>query len=157
MSGIWIFNGCPPKDPVNSVLSFGYTMLTNEMYSLITAHGLDPYIGFLHGLSYGRPSLALDLVEEFRHPFIDRFTLSLFNNNIFCKDDFHAVENEGIYFTEEAVKRYFGHYERRIKEKFRLPHDDEDVDFRQLFKRQIVKAGQAILKNEKYKPFRLYY
>ncbi len=45
----------PPKDPVNAVLSFGYTMLTNEMYSLITAHGLDPYIGFLHGLSYGRP------------------------------------------------------------------------------------------------------
>lgn len=62
----------PPKDPVNAVLSFGYTLLTNEMFSLVTAHGMDPYIGNLHGISYGRPSLALDLVEEFRHSFIDR-------------------------------------------------------------------------------------
>ena len=83
--------------------------------------------------------------------------MSLFNNNIFSKDDFHAVENEGIYFTEEAIKRYFGHYERRIKEKFKLLHSDEDTDFRQLFKQQILKLSQAILKNESYKPFRLYF
>jgi len=146
----------PPKDPVNAVLSFGYTMLTNEVFSLISAHGLDPYIGFLHGLSYGRPSLALDLVEEFRHPFIDRFTLSLFNNNVFVKEDFHAVENEGIYFTEEAVKRYFGHYERRIKEVFKIENTEKEVTFRQLFKIQIQKLGQAILKNIQYEPYKIY-
>ena len=51
----------PPKDPVNAVLSLGYTLLTNEILALLIAHGFNPYIGFLHGIEYGRPSLALDL------------------------------------------------------------------------------------------------
>ncbi len=70
----------PPKDPVNALLSLGYTLIGNEMHSLICAVGFDPYIGFFHGIDYGRPSLALDLIEPFRHAIIDRFTLYLVNN-----------------------------------------------------------------------------
>lgn len=146
----------PPKDPVNAILSFGYTLLTNEIFSLVSAHGLDPYIGFLHGLSYGRPSLALDAVEEFRHPFIDRFTLSLFNNEVFTAEDFQPVENKGIYLTKPALKTYFEHYERRVREPFKLPNTDEDVNFRQLFKQQVHKLSSTILKKEPYEPFRIY-
>jgi CRISPR-associated protein Cas1 len=146
----------PPKDPVNAVLSFGYTLLTNEMFSMVSAHGLDPYIGFLHGLTYGRPSLALDLVEEFRHPFIDRFTLSLFNNEILTVDDFQPVENEGIYLTKPALKRYFEHYERRIRETFTMRPSGEDVNFRHLFKVQIQAFSKMILEKGDYQPFRIY-
>ena len=55
----------PPKDPINALLSFGYTLVTNEILSFLFAVGFDPYIGFLHSLEYGRPSLALDMTEEF--------------------------------------------------------------------------------------------
>ncbi len=147
----------PPKDPVNAVLSFGYTLLTNEFFSLATAHGLDPYIGFLHGLSYGRPSLPLDLVEEFRHPFIDRFTLSLFNNQILTADDFEPVENQGIYLKKEALKRYFEHYERRVRESFTLTNSETRTTFRDLFKRQVNRMAQKIMKYDQleYEPFKI--
>ncbi|MBW2103912.1 MAG: CRISPR-associated endonuclease Cas1, partial [Deltaproteobacteria bacterium] len=59
-------NRRPPRDPVNAMLSFVYTLLTNEVLSAVTACGLDPYLGSLHEVSYGRPSLACDLVEEYR-------------------------------------------------------------------------------------------
>jgi CRISPR-associated protein Cas1 len=58
----------PPRDPVNAILSFGYVLVGNELQSLLDGIGFDPYIGFFHRLDYGRPSLALDLVEEFRPP-----------------------------------------------------------------------------------------
>ena len=56
----------PPRDPVNALLSFGYVLVGHELQSLLDGIGFDPYIGFFHRLDYGRPSLALDLVEEFR-------------------------------------------------------------------------------------------
>ena len=145
----------PPKDPVNAILSFGYTLITNEIFSLVTAHGMDPYIGYLHGLSYGRPSLVLDLVEEFRHPFIDRFSLALFNNSVLTESDFMPVENKGVYLTEDARAVFFKHYERRVTEKFTPSNSTATVSFRQLFKNQVLKLGQAILKNENYEPFRI--
>lgn len=146
----------PPKDPVNALLSFGYTMLTNEIFALVTAHSLDPYIGFLHELKYGRPSLALDLVEEFRHPFIDRFTLSLFNNEIFKAEHFQPVENKGIYLTQPALKTYFEYYEQRITEKFKLPITGKEVSFRELFKTQTQKLSTTIFTAKPYEPFRIY-
>jgi len=57
---------------VNALLSFGYTLLTTELTGALAAQGLDPFVGVLHDLDYGRPSLALDLLEEFRQPIIDR-------------------------------------------------------------------------------------
>jgi len=146
----------PPKDPVNAILSFGYTMITNEIFSLITAHGMDPYIGFLHGLSYGRPSLALDIVEEFRHPFVDRFTLNLFNNNILTSEDFEPVENKGVYLTQEARKTFFTQYEKKIKEPVTLQDKDDEKSFRQLFKEQVHKFSQSILTQSNYEPVRIY-
>jgi CRISPR-associated protein Cas1 len=64
----------PPPDPVNALLSLGYTMLMNEIRSLVEGAGLEPHLGFLHRADYGRPSLALDLLEPFRSVFVDRLT-----------------------------------------------------------------------------------
>ncbi|MDQ7031614.1 MAG: CRISPR-associated endonuclease Cas1 [Desulfonauticus sp.] len=82
----------PPTDPVNACLSFGYTILMNIVAGAIGARGLDPALGNLHELSYGRLSLALDLMEEFRVPVVDMTVLACFNLGILQKDDFYTVE-----------------------------------------------------------------
>jgi CRISPR-associated protein Cas1 len=79
----------PPTDPVNSVLSLLYTFLMNRVYSGVRIAGLDPYPGFLHSADYGRYSLVLDLMEEFRTIIADTLTLSLFNLKILQPEDFH--------------------------------------------------------------------
>lgn len=71
----------PPEDPFNCVLSFGYGMLRVAMVGALEQVGLDPYIGYLHGVCSGKPSLALDLMEELRPLLVDRFVLTLFNRN----------------------------------------------------------------------------
>ncbi len=78
----------PPTDPVNSVLSLLYTFLMNRVYAAVRIAGLDPYPGFLHTIDYGRYSLVLDLMEEFRTIIADTLTLSLFNLKILQKEDF---------------------------------------------------------------------
>jgi len=80
----------PPTDPVNSVLSLLYTFLMNRVYAAVRAAGLDPYPGFLHSIDYGRYSLVLDLMEEFRPIIADTLALSLFNLKILKKEDFHV-------------------------------------------------------------------
>jgi len=79
----------PPTDPVNSILSLLYTFLMNRVYAAVRVAGLDPYPGFLHAIDYGRYSLVLDLMEEFRTIIADTLTLSLFNLKILKKDDFY--------------------------------------------------------------------
>ena len=80
----------PPTDPVNCVLSFLYTMLANRCHAAVRIAGLDPQPGILHELSYGRDSLPLDLIEEFRTMLADALTLSLFNMNMLDRDDFRT-------------------------------------------------------------------
>ncbi|HPD61721.1 MAG TPA: CRISPR-associated endonuclease Cas1, partial [Thermodesulfobacteriota bacterium] len=84
----------PPTDPVNSVLSLLYTFLMNRVYAAVRIAALDPYPGFLHSLDYGRYSLVLDLMEEFRPIIVDTLTLSLFNLKILQPEDF-IIEKPG--------------------------------------------------------------
>lgn len=84
----------PPTDPVNSVLSLLYTFLMNRVYAAVRIAGLDPYPGFLHSIDYGRHSLVLDLMEEFRTIIADTLTLSLFNLKILQQDDFYTERSE---------------------------------------------------------------
>ncbi|MCX8012258.1 MAG: CRISPR-associated endonuclease Cas1, partial [Desulfobacterota bacterium] len=86
----------PPTDPVNSVLSLLYTFLMNRVYTAVRLAGLDPYCGFLHSLDYGRFSLVLDLMEEFRPIIVDTLTLSLFNLKILKHDDFVVEKPEQL-------------------------------------------------------------
>jgi len=147
----------PPKDPVNAVLSLGYSLLTNEILSLLFANGFDPYLGFLHGVVYGRPSLALDLVEEFRHPVIDRLTLNLFNNEILHPDDFRPVEGEGVYLKPEAFKTYLKLYERRLQEPPSTEKPEDNFSFRNRLRAQIENLARTIKHQEPYKPFKMRY
>ena len=94
-------NRRPPKDPVNALLSFVYTLLTNEVLSAIKVCGLDPYMGSLHEISYGRPSLACDLVEEYRCDLGDRLVLNLINKKMVKPDDFVYKKGNQLTFIDE--------------------------------------------------------
>lgn len=143
----------PPKDPVNAILSLGYTLITNEILGLVIAHGLDPYIGFLHGVVYGRPSLALDLVEEFRQPIIDRLTLHLFNHKILTSEDFQPGEQNGIYLTNEGLKKYFQFYEQRLRAPLKPKESPATANLRSVFKQQVHRMATSIQNRAIYKPF----
>src|SRR6266705_3607753 len=78
----------PPTDPVNALLSFGYALLANDLHAAVNVLGFDPYCGYLHADRYGRPSLALDLMEEFRPVVVDAVVLACLNKRILQPDDF---------------------------------------------------------------------
>lgn len=145
----------PPTDPVNSLLSFGYSMVFARIQSLLDAVGLDPYIGFFHQPHYGRPSLAADLLEEFRAPLVDRFTLSLVNKRIMTSDDFQLHEETGgIRLTRNGMKKYFVRFEEYLAKKL-AGFDEPELDFNGLVKRQIERLAGSIERREPYRPFRM--
>jgi len=142
----------PPKNPANALLSFGYTLIYNEILSILSGMGFDPYIGYLHAIDYGRPSLALDMVEEFRHTIVDRLILSLFNRNVLTADDFEEKDG-GVYLKETSRKTFFIHYEKHLQKTF--SYEFTETTFRHLFKSQAQKLSHTIQKNEPYTPFLL--
>ena len=91
----------PPTDPVNAVLSLLYTFLLNRVYAAVRIAYLDPYIGYLHSLDYGRHSLVMDLMEEFRVIVADTLTLALFNLKVLGTDDFETAPSEELPAAEE--------------------------------------------------------
>lgn len=143
----------PARDPVNALLSFGYMIITNEMLSIVCAIGFEPYIGYLHGVDYGRPSLALDMVEEFRHPIIDRLTLYLVNNQILKEDDFEDKGDEGIFLKDNAKKSYFVQFEKYMNKEVECNITTEKKSYRKIFRLQSHKLMDTILKDAPYVPF----
>jgi len=113
----------PPRDPVNALLSYGYTILARRMAAMLEWAGLDPYFGFLHELQPGRPSLALDLIEPLRSLFIDRLVLNVINREQITPSDFEpAKPDEAVWLTPlgrqkflTALEAFFdGGLERRL-------------------------------------------
>lgn len=106
----------PPLDPVNAVLSLLYTLLVHDCRSALETVGLDPYVGFLHQLRPGRPSLALDLMEELRPHLADRLALTLFNRGELKARDFRIMENGAVFLEDAALKNVLVAYQGRKKE-----------------------------------------
>ena len=143
----------PPRDPFNSLASFGYVLVANELQALLDAMGYDPYIGFYHQVDYGRPSLALDLLEEFRAPLVDRFSAGLLNLGVLKRDNFVSSPQGGLYLAREAQKQYFAAWERELEEPISLGEEGE-ASFRQLFRRQAERLARALQHGETYRAFR---
>ena len=123
----WGFKGRgynPPPDALNALLSFGYTLLLNEVMAAIQQVGLDPYVGFFHTLEAGRPGLALDLEEEFRPLIVDRLVLRLLDGRVFKPEDFGPAPERpgGIYLNAEGRTRYLTAYERLMGERVAYPY-----------------------------------
>lgn len=119
----------PPLDNINSLLSFLYTLLTNEAVSALEAVGLDPYVGFLHQDRPGRPSLALDLMEELRPVFADRLALSLVNRKQITGKGFIQKESGGILMDDDTRKTVLTTWQERKKEEMVHPYLKERIPF----------------------------
>ena len=115
----------PPIDPINALLSFLYTLLTHDCRSAAEAVGLDPAVGFLHRDRPGRPSLALDLMEELRPVFVDRLALSLINRRQLAAADFDRREGGAVMLTDKARKTVLTAWQERKKEERTHPFLDE--------------------------------
>lgn len=126
------FNGRikrPATDPVNALLSFIYSLITQECVSALMGVGLDPYVGFLHQDRPGRASLALDLLEEFRAPWADRFVLTLFNRKQFQKNDFVIEASGAVRLTDDARKKVLVAFQERKQEEIVHPYLDEKIPY----------------------------
>ena len=143
----------PPRDPANSLLSFGYVLVGNELQSLLDGIGFDPYIGFFHAVEYGRASLAYDLLEEFRHALVDRLTVSLLNRGVLKQNDFKATPEGGLYLDQDGKRRYFTEYAKELTTPFTV--DGHDFTFRELFRRQAERLAAALTRDEPYESFLL--
>ena len=144
----------PSTDPVNALLSLTYTMAFNEIASLLDGLGFDPYLSYYHSADYGRASLASDLVEEFRAPVADRFTLHLVNDRILKIDDFYSNPKDGaVYLNREALKRYFAEYENMINYNFTHPLSDENTTYRKCFRLQAENLALCLKTGSPYAPF----
>lgn len=115
----------PPLDPVNALLSFLYTLLTHDCRSAAEAVGLDPAVGFLHRDRPGRPSLALDLMEELRPVLADRLALSLVNRRQLREKDFEIREGGAVFLTEDGRRTVLTAWQERKKEERRHPFLEE--------------------------------
>lgn len=119
----------PPLDNVNAMLSFAYTLLANDIAAALETVGLDAYVGFMHRDRPGRISLALDMMEELRGIYADRFVLTLINKKILNKNDFVKKENGAILMTDEAKKKFLSAWQKKKGEKITHPFLGEKIQW----------------------------
>lgn len=117
----------PPRDPVNALLSFLYTLLAHDCAAALETVGLDPQVGFLHRERPGRPSLALDLMEELRPYLVDRLVLSLINTRQIGPAGFVAKESGGVLMTDEIRKEIIAAWQKRKQEEVLHPFLEEKI------------------------------
>lgn len=143
----------PPRDPVNAMLSFGYVLLTNQVASAVNVAGLDPYVGFLHGSKYGKPALALDLMEEFRPIVVDSVVLTLINTGAIKQKDF--TETLGAFrLTDAGRKTFLQKYEERLNTTIQHPTFDYKVTYRKAIEVQTRLLGKWLVGEiDEYVPF----
>jgi len=122
-------NRRPPLDPINGLLSFLYTLLLNDCITAAEGVGLDSQMGFLHVLRPGRPSLGLDLMEEFRSVLADRLALTLINRKQLTEADFEVRPGGATYLNDDGRKTVVVAYQKRKQDEFHHPILDEKVSF----------------------------
>lgn len=163
-------NRRPPRDPVNVLLSLGYTLLANTIQTRVNIAGLDPYAGSLHAMEYGRPSLVLDLMEEFRPILVDSLVLTLINKHIIRAGDFYRPDDrepaafdfaEGetpreeypILLTHGGMRKFIMHYEGRLNQKVLYMPRGQSLSYRDICLEQVRLWARSLRGEEMYEPF----
>lgn len=149
------FNGRirrPPTDPVNALLSFAYTLITHECSSALQGVGLDPYVGFLHQDRPGRVSLALDLLEEFRAPWADRFILTLINRQQIQLKDFITEASGAVRLKDDARKTFLTAWQERKQAEIMHPYLKEKIQIGLLPHCQAMLLARHIRGDTEYYP-----
>jgi CRISPR-associated protein Cas1 len=132
-------NRRPPRDPVNGLLSFGYSMLAKELTGVCHAVGLDPFLGFMHQPRYGRPALALDLMEEFRPLIADSVAISLINRGELGPEDFMRNAN-GTFLTDRGRKPFWEAWFRRMDTEVSHP----EFSYKMAYRRMLEVQGRQL-------------
>lgn len=117
----------PPLDPINAMLSFAYSLLANNCAGALESVGLDAYVGFLHRDRPGRTSLALDLMEELRPWFADRFVVTLVNNRVIRPEHFSRQASGAVLMTDEGRKAFLSAWQKRLAEPITHPYLKEKM------------------------------
>lgn len=173
----------PPTDPVNALLSLGYTLLFNTVMSAVSLVGFDPYLGSLHVVEYGRPSLALDLMEEWRPVIVDTLTLSVFNLKSLTLNDFIQEKKLGgdedadngieesvsdshsdqggnqaaklpVRLTDGGFRKFIVQFERKMNQKVRYEPSGQQLGYRDCIREQVRHFARVIRgEEEEYRPF----
>ncbi len=142
----------PPKNAVNSCISFAATILYNEMVAFLHSHGLDPSLGCLHTPENGRWSLALDLIEPFRPALVEALALDLFSHKILNSDCFEHRDN-GVFLNDIGRRKFFLQYERRMERHFMSELVGHRTTLRQQLEQQSMTYKMALETPDKFEPF----
>ena len=137
-------NRRPPTDPVNALLSYGYTLLVRTWTVTLTAVGFDPYRGFYHQPRYGRPALALDMMEPFRALIADSSVIQAINNGEVRPTDFISAAGS-VTLTNDGRKRFIGTFERRLTQEITHPLFGYKVSYRRLLELQARLLARHLL------------
>lgn len=141
-------NRMPPKDPFNSLLSFAYTLLMYEVYTAIKIKGLNPYMGVFHQPRRGHPSLASDLMEEWRPILCESLVINCISHKLFNREDFEYMSMEnggGVYLKQDASKKFIAKFEERLRKRNKyLDYIEYPASFRESIAFQVGSLVKAI-------------
>ncbi len=137
-------NRRPPRDPINALLSLGYSLLAKDLTVAAASVGLDPYLGFYHQPRFGRPSLALDLMEPFRPLIVDSAILSAINQRMVTEQHFIAA-GDSVALTPEGRKGFFGAYEQRMDQLVTHPLFGYRVSYRRVLEIQTRLLARVLM------------
>jgi CRISPR-associated protein Cas1 len=162
----------PPRDPVNAILSFGYTLLVTAMESTVLRAGLDPMLGALHQAEFGRPSLVLDLMEEFRPILVDALALRLVNRRLIRREDFEeflaepgdpladaevggdAAAGTIVWLADSGRRIFFRAWGQRFRETHWYDPRAQTLTFEQILRQQVYHFARVVMGEEAvYVPF----
>lgn len=154
--GIFDFQGRnrrPPRDPINCLLSYGYSLLTKDLTAVALAVGFDPYLGVFHKPRFGRPALALDLAEEFRPLVADSVVINVINNGEIQENGF-IVRAQGVALTQQGRRSFIAAYERRLDQEVTHPVYEYKITYRRVLEVQARMLGAYLLGEiPEYVPF----
>jgi len=146
----------PPRDAANALLSLGYTLLTQNLMTACEVVGLDPYDGFFHADKYGRPALALDLVEEFRGPVVDSVVQLVINKRMIGPEDFTGRPGGGIYLSDRGLHKFLRQYTHRLNTAILHPRYGRRLTYQRIFEVQARLLAKTIQRElDTYPPFRV--
>ena len=137
-------NRRPPRDPINCLLSYAYSLLVKDLTSTVLAIGFDPYLGFYHRPRFGRPALALDLAEEFRPILADSVVINSINNGEIKRSHF-VIRAGGVALTQDGRRSFIAGYERRLDHEIKHPVFGYRITYRRVFEVQARMLGAYLL------------
>jgi len=145
----------PPPDPINALLSLGYTLLCTQIWSMVEASSLDAYLGFLHVPEYGRPSLVLDLMEEWRPIIVDPLVVRVLNWGTIKAEDFieepweEDEDFSSIHLSPQGLRKFLAQFHRRMEEEATYTPLNKRFRYKDIMQQQIWHLNRVLLGKEK--------